>query len=396
MYNGPYHNFPEENESSIRIIAQMSHSREFSIPAIAKIGGQSIPFRPLVVSCSYGGHPGDFFEPETEDQLRWLWFNAMDDRNNSLLKRHGTLQRFVACFLAARTARAAKADIVITQGPDISYVVQYFLRLFGYRGLHLAFTFNYPWMPKGLQRAFHRWGFPGINRFIVFSDMERRLYHEYFKIPLERLEFLHWGVNPPDVDSPDKPMIEGDYVCAIGRNSRDYRTFIESVKRLPEMNVVLVVNPKNLAGLDIPPNVRVMTEIPIGQAMNILAFSRFMVLPLDGRDIPCGHMTIVHAMHLGKALAATRSSGIADYMIEGETAMAFPPKNVDEMTKVLRRMWNDPELCRRLGEGSRAFAAEYCSEARTFIGFTRILREMGIATADKSDSGLNPDRVPTA
>jgi glycosyltransferase involved in cell wall biosynthesis len=360
------------------ITAHMSRSEGLTMQAVPNSASQSGSSTPLVVNCAYGAVPGSWFEQQTKDRLRWIQFNAMDARNSSLLVRHGSLQRLVACFLTAKAAQIAKADIVVTQGPDISYLVQYFLRLFGYRGPHLAFTFNYPWLPKGFQRNFHRWGFPGINRFVVYSNMERRLYHEYFKIPLERFEFLHWGVSPPDVDSPDKPIIEGDYVCAIGRNSRDYATFIEAVKRLPEMQVVMVVQPKNLIGLDIPPNVRVMTEIPIGQAMNILAFSRFMVLPLDGRDIPCGHMTIVHAMHLGKALAVTRSSGIADYIVEGETALAFPPKNVDQMTEVLRRMWNDPELCRRLGEGGRAFAAEHCSEAVTFVGLTRILREMGI------------------
>ncbi len=372
------------------IAAHMSRSDELlsrAEPEMANLPGSSTP---LVVNCAYGAVPGTWFDQETEGQLRWIHFNALDDRNSSLLRRHGTLRRFVACFLAARAAQVAKADIVVTQGPDISYIVQYFLRLFGYRGPHLAFTFNYPWLPKGFQKILHQWGFPGIDRFVVYSDVERRLYHEYFKIALERFEFLHWGVGPPDVDSPDSPIVEGDYVCAIGRNSRDYGTFIESVKRLPEMQVVMVVRPDNLAGLDIPPNVRVFAEIPIGQAMNILAFSRFMVLPLDGKDVPCGHMTIVHAMHLGKALAATCSSGISDYVVEEETALAFPPKDVDKMTEVLRHMWNDPELCRRLGNGGRAFAAEYCSEARTFSGFTRILREMGIALADAPDPELTP------
>jgi glycosyltransferase involved in cell wall biosynthesis len=371
----------------------MSRSKTLTTRTIPKIADEAGPSIPLVVNCAYGAMPGTWFDQETEGQLRWIHFNALDDRNSFLLKRHVTLRRFVACFLAARAAHVAKADIVVTQGPDISYIVQYFSRLFGYRGPHLAFTFNYPWLPKGFQKILHRRGFSGIDRFVVYSNMERRLYHEYFSIPLERFEFLHWGVGPPNVDSPDKPIMEGDYVCAIGRNSRDYRTFIESVKRLPEMQVVMVVRPDNLAGLDIPPNVRVLAEIPIGQAMNILAFSRFMVLPLDGKDIPCGHMTIVHAMHLGKALAATRSSGISDYMIEEETALAFPPKNVDKMTEVLQRMWNDQELCKRLGNGGRAFAAEYCSEARTFFGFSRMLREMGIALEDVPDAVLTRDTV---
>jgi glycosyltransferase involved in cell wall biosynthesis len=256
--------------------------------------------------------------------------------------------------------------------------VQRFLRLFSFHGPHLAFTFNHPRLPVGLKRAYYRWGFRGIDRFVVFSTMERKLYHEYFNIPLERLEFIHWGVAPPRVDSVNQPYIDGDYICAVGGNARDYKTLVESVKRLPEVSVVMVVRPNSLAGIDIPPNISVMTEIPWGKAMNIIAYSQFMVLPLDGSDVPCGHMTIVSAMHLGKAIAITRSTGIADYVREGENALIFSAGSVDEMTEVLRRMWYDRELCGRLGEAGRAFAAEHCSEAATLAGYMRILRQLGV------------------
>ena len=187
-------------------------------------------------------------------------------------------------------------------------------------------------------------------------------------------------------------------MCALGGNSRDYRTFIESVKRLPEVTVVMVVRPENIVGLDLPPNVRVMTNIPFAQAMNILAFSRFMALPLDGADVPCGHVTLVNAMHLGKAFAITRSAGIADYIREGENALMFSAKSVDGMTDVLRRIWNDPELCARLGSAGRAFAAEHCTESHTLSAVTTIFRQLGVRLSDVSDgareSGGSKDNGP--
>ena len=185
--------------------------------------------------------------------------------------------------------------------------------------------------------------------------------------------------------------MSGEYLCALGGNSRDYRTFIESVKRLPEVNVVMVVRPENLVGLDLPPNVRVMTNIPFAQAMNILAFSRFMTLPLDGADVPCGHVTLVNAMHLGKAFAITRSAGIADYIREGENALMFSAKSVNEMTDVLRRMWYNPQLCTRLGNAGRAFAAEHCTEAHTFTAVLRIFRQLGVRLSDASDGADESD-----
>jgi len=153
---------------------------------------------------------------------------------------------------------------------------------------------------------------------------------------------------------------------------------LESVRRLPEIKVVMVVRPKNIVGLDIPANVRIMTNIPDSHAMNVLAFSRFMVLPLDSAYVPCGHITLVNAMQLGKAIAITRSEGVTDYVCEGENALMFSVGGVDEMTEVLRRMWYDRELCTRLGEAGRAFAAEHCGEAATLAGFMQILKKLGV------------------
>jgi glycosyltransferase involved in cell wall biosynthesis len=360
----------EDNRMSIPQVSSVSSFADNEIePALQK---------PLVINCGFLAQKGSFFETHTRDTLRWRHFSPEYTVSNSILVRNERLRRLAAWQMAGNAALEDRADIVVTHGPEIACEVRYFLKLYGYRGPHLAFTFNYPWLPTRLKRAIHRSGFRGIDRFIVFSTMERRLYHEQFNIPLERLEFMHWGVAPPGVDSANKPLIDGDYVCAIGGNARDYVTFIESVKRLPQINVVMVVRSTSLAGINVPPNVRVMTEIPWGQAMNVLAFSRFMALPLDGAEIPCGHMTLVSAMHLGKAIAITRSTGIEDYIREGDNGLMVSPKSVDELTEVLSRMWDSPDLCTRLGEAGRAFAAEHCSEQSTFKRFARIIRQLGV------------------
>jgi glycosyltransferase involved in cell wall biosynthesis len=362
----------------------MNPLKRLSIPSVVDRGMQAAGLKPLVVNCAHVTQKGAFFESQTGNMLQWLHFSASDPNRIPLFRRNGSLTRFSTCHSAARTAKVLGADVVVTHDPRISFVVQHFLKLYRYRGPHLAFSFNYPWLPAGMKGAFHRSGFKGIDRFVVFSTMERTLYHEYFNIPLELLEFMHWGVAPPRIDSADRAFVDGDYICALGGNSRDYRTFVESAKRLPEIKFVIVVRPENLLGIDIPPNVNVMTNIPFGQAMNVLLFSKFMALPLDGADVPCGHITLVGAMHLGKAIAVTRSAGITDYAREGENSLMFSANSVDEMTEVLRRMWYDPELCRRLGDAGRAFATEHCTETRTLASFTRILEQLGVRLTNQS------------
>ena len=107
--------------------------------------------------------------------------------------------------------------------------------------------------------------------------------------------------------------------------------------------------------------------------MNILAFSRFMVLPLVAGDVPCGHVTLVAAMHLGKAMVVTDSVGVHDYVHEGENALAVEAGSMDELANALKRLWQDQELCRRFGENGRLFAAYECTEVRIAEHFRNYL-----------------------
>jgi glycosyltransferase involved in cell wall biosynthesis len=334
---------------------------------------------PLIVNVAYGAQPNSFFEPHLGDVTRWRHFEAGEPFRSTLLTRvrSSRLRRYRACYLAARCAAREGAAVVVSHDPQVSFVTELFLRRFGYRGKHLAFSFNYPKLPTGLTRKVHGGAYRTVDRFVVYSTMERELYGRYFGIPLEKLQMIHWAVNPPPVE-PDMPVVDGDYVCAIGGNGRDYATLVEAARRLPKVHFVLVVRPHSLNGLDVPQNVTVATNIPLARAMNLLKFARFMALPLTGADVPCGHVTLVHAMHLGKAMAVTRSSGVSDYVREGENALTCAAGSVEELTAIIRRLWDDATLRERLGANGRSMAQACCSEARTLAYFRGVLVEWGV------------------
>jgi glycosyltransferase involved in cell wall biosynthesis len=98
--------------------------------------------------------------------------------------------------------------------------------------------------------------------------------------------------------------------------------------------------------------------------MNVLLHSRFMVLPLIAGDVPCGHVTLVAAMHLGKAIVTTDSTGIRDYVRDGENAILVNVGSASRLLDAIQRLWQDRELCRYLGENGRSFAAAECTEGR--------------------------------
>jgi glycosyltransferase involved in cell wall biosynthesis len=105
-----------------------------------------------------------------------------------------------------------------------------------------------------------------------------------------------------------------------------------------------------------------------------------MALPLNGPDVPCGHVTLVNAMHLGKAFAITKSSGVVDYVRDGENAIMCSPGSADEMAGAIERLWQDTDLRLQMGEEGRVFASEYCTEKRIIGNFQRLLVELGVVS----------------
>jgi len=317
----------------------------------------------------------------------WRHVSSQGSPLPSWLPRRATLAR----VLAAQQALALLGDgpsVLVTHGPRPA---MYGALLAGRRFphmRHLAFSFNYTELPTGLVRRLMARAFRSVERFVVFSGMERRLYADHFDLPVTRFDMLHWGVRPPDIDCNEPPAVQGKYICALGSQGRDYKTLMLAMRRLPRLKLVLVAAPENLRDLAIPSNVTVLTNIPLAQAMNILAHSRCMVLPLKHNRVPCGHVSIVSAMHLGRAVIASESSGLDDYITPQATALTFPAGDDVALAAAVATLHDDPALALKLGLGGQRFAREHCAEENT-VGY---LRRYLLSAAATNDAARNRPR----
>ena len=287
------------------------------------------------------------------------------------------LARLRASFDGVRLARKKKAHAIVTHGPALAAWCGLFARLFGLKIPIVAHSFNFTELPHAIKRPVLGWMLSNVDQLVVFSQLERSLYAKAFDLPGDRFEMIHWGVNPPDVDSPEQPLERGEYACAIGGNARDYGILLEAAHLMPNIRFVCVVRPNSLRGLDIPSNVTVHTNLPPGQAMNVLMHSRFMVLPLLHSEVPCGHVTIVAAMHLGKAFIVTDSEGVRDYVQDGSNAITIPPRSAAALAEASERLWRSPGLCKSLGENGRRFARRECAEDQVVQHFRAWLAAKG-------------------
>jgi glycosyltransferase involved in cell wall biosynthesis len=287
---------------------------------------------------------------------------------------------------AALTARGlvrnyrSGRSIIVSHGPRPALYVELLARRAKDRVPHLVFSFNFTDLPTGVRRTLMREYLHRVDRFVVASSMERAVYSEYFQIDVNRIDVLLWSIQPP-LEELAKPARFGDapYICAIGSQARDYETLIAAMRRIPTIKLILVASPDSLPQGPIPANVKVLTNVPLSDAMNVLAHSQFMVLPLRDSRVPCGHVTVVSAMHMGKAILATDSVGLHDYLIADKNAQFFSPKNPTELADHIERLSTQPSLLKSLGDSGLAFARENCTEDGAVHYFRRFLHDHGVA-----------------
>jgi glycosyltransferase involved in cell wall biosynthesis len=61
---------------------------------------------------------------------------------------------------------------------------------------------------------------------------------------------------------------------------------------------------------------------------------------------------------MGRPVIATRRPGLAEYVIEGETALLVEPGNVEEMTTAIASLWDDPDRAEQMGKAVRRLMEE--------------------------------------
>jgi glycosyltransferase involved in cell wall biosynthesis len=332
--------------------------------------------RSLIVCCSpdYGEGWRGLGPRITGDSAEWIYF---DDRPINIWDRVIRRPMLRACLQAVMRASKGHARLLITQDPRATFLCALFCRLLRVRIDHYVFSFNFPALPSGLKSRLMRYAFRQVREFSVHSSMERDLYSRHFDISKERIRLRLWSIGVPDV-SPQYPLQTGRYVSSIGGNGRDYRTLLEAAHRLPHIFFVLVVRPDSLIGLEVPANVKVIVNAPFKEAMNIMRYSAFTVLPLSGSTVPCGHVTLVCAMHLAKTFVATDSEGIYDYVQSGNNGVLCEPFSLESLARAIGSLWADPAEILRLSENSHRFGAENCTEKKMCSELTAVLADWGI------------------
>jgi glycosyltransferase involved in cell wall biosynthesis len=144
-----------------------------------------------------------------------------------------------------------------------------------------------------------------------------------------------------------RPMPDAEpYVLTVGKDlSRDFATFAEAVRRLG-VQAELAVYPRNLEGIDLPPNARARVAGPT-ELRDLYAGAACVVIPQRRPEYPYGSeggglTSLLESMAMAKPTVISDRPILHDYVGDGETAVVVPPEDPDALAAAIERVLADP------------------------------------------------------
>lgn len=184
-----------------------------------------------------------------------------------------------------------------------------------------------------------------------------------------------------DLRAARRVATPGGYVFTGGGNGRDFRSVIEALRGTNVPLEIVTFSPETLGWeSDLPANVRVQWRMPVQSFLERLAAALVVVVPLRDSFSDFGQTTLVQAIALGKAVVATRTPGVVDYLDEGCGGLLVDAGDVGAYRDAILRLVRDDELRHSCEAQARERAEElgYAAFGRSIAEIChRLLRGAG-------------------
>lgn len=189
-----------------------------------------------------------------------------------------------------------------------------------------------------------------VSRFIVLTEFSRDWLHRRAGIPFDRISVNECAI--PATSEPVDPAT-GDYFAFAGR-------FV------PEKGLDTLIRAARLSGLPIhvagpagsDPVPLLAQGVPVtitdGPASLAAFYRGARALVVPSLWFETFAIVAAEAMAHGVPVIASRIGALQDTVREGVTGLHFIPGDAADLARQMRRLWDDPALCRQLGAAGHA------------------------------------------
>lgn len=202
----------------------------------------------------------------------------------------------------------------------------------------------------------------GVEELVTLSVGARAGLAAWVGVPVERIRVLPFGTDSQFWRNTAPPGMIGARIVSIGSDAgRDYPTLLAALGDLP----LHLITQQRLP-LAAHPSVVHSTAHSPAELRDIYSRARFVVIPLHDRSQPSGQSAALQAMACGKAVVLTKTLGWwgESHLQSEENCVVVPPGEAGALGEALRRLWNDPDRCQRLGARARETVAAHFTEER--------------------------------
>lgn len=198
-----------------------------------------------------------------------------------------------------------------------------------------------------------------VHRFAVWASHEVEDFARAFGLPPWQFQYVPFHHTLQDYQFENR---DDGYLFAGGNSDRDYRTLVEAVRPLDLPAWIALTDRKLLAGVELPPHVRVQATTVEGfrQAM---AGAKLIVVPMQKDTLRSGgQQTCLNAMLLGKPTIAVGRRWAVDFITDGEDGLIVDYEDPQSLRRAIRWVLDHPEAAHRMGERARQRAAWFTTE----------------------------------
>jgi glycosyltransferase involved in cell wall biosynthesis len=200
-------------------------------------------------------------------------------------------------------------------------------------------------------------------RLVAVSEDTKRAY-ERQGYPRERIEVVYNGVDlPPNGAFPRNEQARIGEIARLC-DVKGQRELLQAVARLPEVQPVLAGRDLEQGGAFQDALERESEQLGIRDRVEfgfhedvpaLLETLDVVALPSWTEGLP---LVLLEAMARARPVVATPVGGTPELVVDGETGLLVPPRDPHALAEALRRVLDDPDLARRLGEAGRARVAD--------------------------------------
>jgi glycosyltransferase involved in cell wall biosynthesis len=201
-----------------------------------------------------------------------------------------------------------------------------------------------------------------VDRFITCSEFTRQWLIDHADIDPARITAI-----PHAIDIPESAADAGagSYAAFSGRfvPEKGIDIFLAAAAK-SGVPAKLSRNVGHFVTIDLPENADVVVTSERHELDAYYRAARMLVFP--SRWFETYGVVGAEAMSHGIPVVAARIGALAQLVDDGVDGLLYEPGNVDDLARQMRRLWDDPELARRLGAAAREKAVRAFSHERNY------------------------------